>query len=103
MKRSELKDGMWVVYRNGTKRFLWGGRLFENRGVNNIYDTYREDLRAYDASDSDFDICEVCDEDGALLWSRSLEKERELIENALGVSLTQTDVEKLRRIITKGE
>lgn len=74
--KSDLLDGMKVKYRSGYERIVFASSLYElidNDLVHQLDLTeYRDDLTAYGSSNS-WDIMQVTDRDGAVLFTRQEE------------------------------
>lgn len=73
--KSDLKDGMKVVYRNGEVRYVLGNWLLERTKTGsylggNELDNYTYSLSANDRFYENLDIMEVYERDGTLLWKR---------------------------------
>ena len=74
MKKQDLKDGMVVTYRNGQKRYVINGLLFElfNEETkvyrrSNRLKSYSDDLTCDSVSNGNLDIVKV-EYDGETLW-----------------------------------
>lgn len=103
-KKSDLKDGMVVEYRNGTKRLVAGSILIGTNGYNQLY-YYNEDLCSeqdettiYKVYDTVFNIKDFDNKELDLLWKREQDVIKELtiedIEKKFGCKVKIVNKEK---------
>lgn len=85
--KSDLKDGMRVVYRNSDERYVLDGaflRIYLVNGVKNFQRTNHVDSYTEDLLDdpnngkSDLDIMKVIDRDGTVLFEREEKSQQEI-------------------------